>query len=160
MWSFELPLCDKARCQVLVPYRAARPFSPEAVLPQEECPAFPPPLCLPCPVQAACLALRRQVGSVHVPLLLSLREETAEHGCQFWLVEPLNMGALCVGGVGRGTEKEKLLLPLGEQRDGPKDPDDWPICPTFPPSLVSYSFYHRLPGLKALFPFCCQTQWL
>ena len=139
MWScFEIPLCDKALCQVLVPYRAARPFSPEAVLPQEECPAFPPPLCLPCPVQAACLALHRQVGSVHVPLLLSLREETAEHGCQFWLVEPLNMGALCGGGVGRGTEKEKLLLPLGEQREGPKDPMTGPSAPPslHPSSLV------------------------
>ena len=44
-------------------------------------------------VQAACPALRRQLRSVCVPLLLGLREETAEHGRQFWLVEPLNMGA-------------------------------------------------------------------
>ena len=70
-------------------------------------------------VQAACLVLRHQVGSVHVPLLLSPRDETREHGRQLRLVKPLNMGALSVGGVGRGTEKEKLLLPLGEQRDWP-----------------------------------------
>ena len=85
-----------------------------------------------------------------------------ECGCQFWLGKPLNMGALCGGGVGRGTEKEKLLLPLDgwEQRAWPWRSDDQPIFPTFPPSLISCSFHHRLPGLKALFLFCCQAQWL
>ena len=111
------------------------------------------------PVPGSCLALRRQVGSVHVPLLLSPREETGESGCQLWLVKPLNMGALC-GGVWRGAETEKLLLPLGEQRHWPWRLDDWPIFPTFPPFLIACSFHHRLPGLKALFLFCCQAQWL
>ena len=44
------------------------------------------------------------------------------------------MGALCVAGVGRGTEKEKLLLPLdgGSERDWP---EDQMIGPSSPPSL-------------------------
>ena len=139
MWSwFEVPPCDKARCQVLVPLPCSQALLPRGSPAPGRTSSFSPPLSTLPLVQAACLALRRQVGSVHVPLLLSLREETAEHGCQFWLVEPLNMGALCGGGVGRGTEKEKLLLPLGEQREGPKDQMTGPSAPPslHPSSLV------------------------
>ena len=74
------------------------------------------------PVAGSCLALRRQVGSVHVPLLLSPREES---GCQLWLVKPLNMGALC-GGVWRGLWDPSLwmclLLVACEEVPAPRAP--------------------------------------